>query len=129
MDLYTSLPNRLGLHLIEFDQFNHVDFLYSRNVSDMVYNRVINTLITADFVDWKPVYDNITSSNGISNYIQCNDINLKGEKIPRKNTDSLWNKITSYIKKKEIRPIVQPHEENIQTQNTHLKSWKETFHL
>lgn len=101
MDLYTHLPNRLGLHLIEFDQFNHVDFLYSRNVSDMVYNSVINTLIIADFIDWKPVYDNKTPPNTLSNDIQCNDINSIDERISRKRTDGLWNKITSYIKKKK----------------------------
>lgn len=129
MDLYNSLPNKLGLHLIEFDQFNHVDFLYSRNVSDMVYNSIINTIITADFVDWKPIYDNTTSSHGISNYIQCNDIDHIGERISRKKTDGLWNKITSYIKKKEVQPIIQTNEENIQTKNTYLNSWKETFHL
>lgn len=129
MNLYTSLPNKLGLHLIEFDQFNHVDFLYSRNVSEMVYNSIINTLITADFIDWKPVYDNTSSSNGISNYFQCDDIDPIGERISRKKTDGLWNKITSYIKKKEVYPIVQTSEENIQTKNTYLKSWKETFNL
>lgn len=128
MDLYTRLPNRLGLNLIEFDEFNHVDFLYSRNVFDMVYKNVINTLLTAEFIDWIPVYDNTTSFNSLNNY-QCNDIEIN-ERSPRKKNDGFWNKITRYLRKKEVYPLVKTkEEENVNSRNTFSNSWKEMFNL
>lgn len=127
MELYTRLPNRLGLHLINFDQFNHVDFLYSRNVSDLVYQNVINTISTAEFNDWVPVYDKTTSYKISSNYIQCNDKGIS-ERTSKKKNDGFWSKITSYIKKKEVHPFIKIKEE--QNEETfESRAWSKIHNL
>jgi len=130
MELYTHLPNRLGLHLIEYDKFNHVDFLYSHNVSDMVYESVLNTIYPAELLDWIPVYDKTTSFNNLNDDMQCNDLEIK-ERSSKKKNSSFWNKITKYIIQKEVYPITQIKEDDeiIKSRNTFLKSWKETIYL
>lgn len=132
MELYTHLPNRLGLNLIDFDQFNHVDFLYSRDVSDMVYKSLINTVVSAEFANWTPVYDRTTSYNFFENDYQCNNIDFS-ERNLKNNKKGFWNKITSYIKKKEVHPLIKAKSENteetIKSNNTFLKAWKEIIHL
>lgn len=133
IELYSHLPNRLGLNLIEFDQFNHVDFLYSKNIVDMVYQSVLNTISITEFDDWVPVYDNTTAYNALSN-IQCNDMELK-EKNSRKQ-DGFWRKLIQYIKKKEVSPLISTEEQNNEkntdshhSNTTYMKSWKEPFNL
>jgi len=130
MELYTHLPNRLGLHLIEYDKFNHVDFLYSHNVSDMVYESVLNTISPAELLDWIPVYDKTTLFNHLNDDMQCNDLEIK-ERSPKKKNSSFWNKITKYIIQKEVYPLTQIKEDDeiIKSRNTFLKSWKETIYL
>lgn len=132
-ELYTRLPNRLGLHLIEFDKFNHVDFLYSRNITKMVYQSVFNTLQTAESIDWVPVYDNSTSFNTFSKYNKCEDTEF-GERVSRKkNNDGFWNKIMRYVKKKEVHPLTSSKEENneesLKSRNTNQKAWTQTFYV
>lgn len=127
MELYTHLPNRIGLHLIEFEQFNHVDFLYSRNVSELVYQSVINTITTAESFDWAPVYDNKTSYNAFLQK-QCNDVELS-ERSSRKNNNGFWSKMFSYIKKKEVPSLTKLKEENIQYRNKYQNTWNETYNL
>lgn len=132
IELYTHLRNRLGLHLIEFDQFNHVDFLYSRNVSDMVYNSVINTISTADLLDWVPVYDKTTPFYALNTDKQCNDSEFN-ERSSRKKKKGFWSKFTTFIKKMEIQPIVSieevNNENNFKSRNTFLRAWKEPFNM
>ncbi|VVC24403.1 Partial AB-hydrolase lipase domain,Serine aminopeptidase, S33,Alpha/Beta hydrolase fold [Cinara cedri] len=129
IELYSHLPNRLGLNLIEFDQFNHVDFLYSKNIIDMVYQSVLNTISTTEFEDWVPVFDNTTIYNAIDN-IHCNDIELR-ERNSRKTNKGFWSKLTGYIKKKEVSPLVnikeQHSEKTAESRNTYTKAWKELF--
>lgn len=127
LELYTHLPNRLGLHLIEFEKFNHVDFLYSRNVSDMVYQSVISTITAAESYDWVPVYDKTTSFSPFLDK-QCNDIELSERSIRKKN-GGFWSKMLSYIKKKEVRPLTKLKEENIQYGNKYQNTWNETLYL
>lgn len=131
MELYTQLPRRLGLFLIAFDKFNHVDFLYSRNVSDMVYQSVMNTISIADFIDWIPVYDNKTTFKDLSNYTLCNDTEL-GERTLKRKNDSFWSKLTSYIKKKEVHPLTnvnENNEENNKSRNMFPMSWNKPYNL
>lgn len=128
MELYTRLPNRLGLHLIDFDQFNHVDFLYSRNVSDLVYQNVINTISTAEFDDWVPVYDKTTSYKTSSSYIQCNDIEIN-ERTSKKKNDGFWSKITSYMKKKEVYPLIKIKEVKNDEEKVKSKVWSDIQYI
>lgn len=93
MELYTQLPHRLGLHLI--NEFNHGDFLYGYNVYDMLYQNVINTIYTAEFDDWLPVYDNTTLFKDLNNETLCNDTEIR-ERASRKKNDSFWSKLISY---------------------------------
>lgn len=115
---------------MEFDQFNHVDFLYSRDIFNMVYKSVINTVLTAESVDWKPVYDRTTPFYALSNYSQCNDVELRDRNSQKKN-DGFWNTITSYIKKKELQPLIKIKEDNedVKSRNALKRAWKETIHV
>ncbi|XP_022182087.1 gastric triacylglycerol lipase-like [Myzus persicae] len=126
VELYSHLPNRLGLHLIKFDKFNHVDFLYSKNVTDMVYQSVMNTIFKAEFDDWSPEFDNTTSFNSINYNNQCND-----ERNARTTNNGFWLKITSFIKKKEVHPLKsfmgEDKEENVKSRNTILTAWNQTY--
>ncbi|XP_026810356.1 gastric triacylglycerol lipase-like [Rhopalosiphum maidis] len=127
VELYSRLPNRLGIHLIKFDQFNHVDFLYSKNVTDMVYQSVMNTIFKAEFLDWIPEFDNTTAFNSSSDYIQCYD-----ERSARKTKNGFWHKITSFIKRKELHPIkssiAENYEENVRSRHTIKLAWNETHY-
>lgn len=128
IELYSHLPNRLGLNRIEFDQFNHVDFLYSKNIIDMVYQSVLNTISTTEIDDWVPVYDNTTTYNALDD-VQCNDIEL-GERNSRKTSNGLWGKLTWFMKKKEVTPFnnrEQNNEKNIEPRTTNIKAWKDLF--
>lgn len=129
MELYTQLPHRLGLFLIGFEKFNHVDFLYSRNVSDMVYQSVMNTISKADLTEWIPVYDNAITFKDLSNYTLCNDTELR-ERTMRKN-DSFWSKLTSYIKKKEVYPLTNVNENNEENKSRNMfpMSWNKPYNL
>lgn len=126
MDLYSHLPNRLGLHLIKFDKFNHVDFLYSKNVTEMVYQSLMNTIFKAEFVDWVPEFDNTTAFNTISDYNQCKD-----ERNARITNNGFWHKFSSFIKKKEVHPLKsfmeEDKEENVKLRNTILTNWNQTY--
>lgn len=116
---------------MEFDQFNHVDFLYSRDIFNMVYKSVMNTVLTADTIDWKPVYDRTTPFYAQSNYSQCNDAELR-ERNSRKNNNGFWNTITSFIKKKEIQPLIPNKEENgeiSKSKNMFKRAWKEIIYV
>lgn len=132
-ELYTRLPNRLGLHLIEFDKFNHVDFLYSRNITEMVYQSVFNTLHTAESVDWVPIYDKTTSFNNYSKYDKCEDTTFGERESRKKNNDGFWNKIMRYVKKKEVHTLMSSTEENneesFKSRHTNQKAWAETFYV
>ncbi|XP_050061037.1 gastric triacylglycerol lipase-like [Aphis gossypii] len=125
VELYSRLPNRLGINLIKFDQFNHVDFLYSKNVTEMVYQSVMNTLFKAEFADWIPEIDNTTAFNVSSDYNQCYD-----ERNARKTKNGFWQKITSFIKRKEVYPLknymVEDHEENVRSRHTIKNAWNQT---
>jgi hypothetical protein len=105
IELYTHLRNRLGLNLIMFDEFNHVDFLYSRNVSDMVYNSVIRTISKVDLLGWVPVYDNTVSFYALKTDNQCNDSELH-ERSSRRKKNGFWSKFTSIMEKMEVQPII-----------------------
>ncbi|CAI6364457.1 unnamed protein product [Macrosiphum euphorbiae] len=126
MELYSHLPNRLGLHLIEFDKFNHVDFLYSKNVTDMVYQSVMNTIFKAEFVDWIPEFDNTTAFNALSDYNKCND-----DRNARTTNNGFWHKITSIIKKKEVYPLTsimrEDKEKHVRSRNTYVMAWNQTY--
>lgn len=130
MELYTYIPNRLGLHLIEFDKFNHVDFLYSRDVFNLVYKSVINTITTAESADWAPVYDRETLFNSF-NLSNCSDIEFRGRNAKKKK--GFWSTITSYIKKLEVQPLIknkeETNEENNESRNIFSRAWKEIIHL
>lgn len=118
----------MGLNLIDFDKFNHIDFLYSRDVFDMVYKNVINTLLTAEIKDWIPIYDNTTSFNSLSYYNQCNDTEISN-RGSRKNNEGFWNKITRYLWKKEVYPLVNPNEENVNSKKISSNNWKEIIYV
>lgn len=109
IELYTHLRNRLGLTLIDHDEFNHVDFLYSRNVSHMVYNGVIKTISKADFLDWVPVYDNTASFYALKTDSQCNNSESHG-RISKRKKKGFWKKITSLMKM-EVQPMISTEEE------------------
>lgn len=126
VELYSHLPNRLGLHLIKYDKFNHVDFLYSKNVTDMVYQSVMNTIFKAEFVDWIPEFDNTTAFNDLSDYNQCND-----DRNARKTNNGFWHKITSILKKKEVHPLTsimtEDKEKHVRSRHTYVMAWNETY--
>lgn len=129
-ELYTHLKNRLGLHLINFDQFNHVDFLYSRNVSDMVYNSVISTISTADFLNWVPVYDKKTPFYALKIDNECKDSELH-ERSSRRKKKGFWNKITSFVKKMVVQPIASIEEENNENKPRikFLRAWEKPYYM
>lgn len=135
--MYTRLPNRLGLHLIEYEKFNHVDFLYSYNVTEMVYQSVINLISTAEYVDWVPTYDNTTSSRSVSDYTQCRDTEFR-ERTARKKSNGFWSKITSFLKTKpenlEVYPLAKVQEDNYyeehaKNRNMFVQAWNETYNF
>jgi len=87
----------------------------------------MNTIFKAEFVDWVPEFDNTTAFNALSDYSQCND-----ERNARTTNNGFWQKITSFIKKKEVRSlksfIGEDKEENVRSRNTILRAWNQTYY-
>jgi len=92
----------------------------------------MNTISTAESVDWTPVYDDTTLFKDLRNYNRCNDTEF-GERTSRRKNDGFWSKLTSYIKKKEVFPLVkvnENNEENNKSRNTLFPmAWNETYNL
>lgn len=88
----------------------------------------METIFKAEVVDWVPNFDNTSAFNALSGYNQCND-----ERNARKTNNGFWHKITSFIKKKEVHPLVKFKEENseedVKTRNTMLMAWKQPFYV
>jgi len=93
----------------------------------MLYKSVINTISTAETVNWTPVYDNTTPFKDLSNYNRCNDTEF-GERTSRRKNDGFWSKLTSYIKKKEVYPLGKMNENN-KSRNTFTIAWNTTYNL
>jgi len=85
----------------------------------------MNTIFKAEFADWIPEIDNTTAFNASSDYIQCYD-----ERNARKTKNGFWQKITSFIKKKEVYPLknymVEDREENVRSRHTIKSAWNQT---
>lgn len=134
MELYARLPNRLSLNLVNYEKFNHVDFMYSRNITELVYQSVINTIFTAELVNWVPIYDNTSYFIPANKYVNCKDEELN-KREPRGKTEGFWDKLMSFMKIKkanqEIHPLItQEYDEaDIKSRSTVTKSWSKIFHL
>ncbi|XP_050443191.1 lipase 3-like [Adelges cooleyi] len=122
MELYTRLPNRLGKHLINYERFNHVDFLYSRNVTRLLYRSVLSSIKHIDSSFWIPYFDRKTFFNNTIDYNRC-------EK-KYKNEQSLWYKLMSYVRKTpELHPIISPDDNELgnKPNETMLNAWDHIF--
>lgn len=46
--LGSQLPNLFGLFPVSHPRFNHFDFLWAKNVRELLYNRVVTVMKTAE---------------------------------------------------------------------------------
>ncbi|XP_050527781.1 lipase 3-like [Daktulosphaira vitifoliae] len=127
MELYTRLPHRLGIHLINYEKFNHIDFMYSRNVNGLLNKYVIDSIIQADKPYWIPLYDKDTIYNITDQYFKCkNKDHFKVEQ--RQKDESIWEKITSFLKQKsQFHPIIKTKIDEQKQNTNHYSSWKQSF--
>lgn len=126
MELYTRLPHRLGIHLINYEKFNHIDFMYSHNVTGLLNKYIISSIIQANKPNWIPLYDK-DSTYINDQYYECNNNNYyKSEQ--RQKDESMWKKITSFFKKKsQVHPIVKTKMDEQKQNTNYYNAWKQSF--